>query len=100
MSQISQDDADFLTSERIANSDSDFLEVDSSTVGEVKLVGTLQQLNNIVSAQPALKEFLNDSYEHNSLPDSVTISVTEEDANGIMVRRHVVEFPIKDYKPL
>jgi hypothetical protein len=99
MSQISQDDADFLTSERIANSDSDFLEADSSTVGEFKLVGTLQQLNNIVSAQPAIKEFLNDLYENNSLPKILEMSVCKEDVNGI-VTEIVVEFPIKDYKPL
>ena len=98
MSQISHDDADFLTSERIANSDADFLEADSSTV-EVKLVGTLQQLNNIVSAYPAIKAFLNDSYENNSLPEAITMSFDEEDSNGI-VRKHVVEFPIKDYTPL
>ncbi len=98
MSQISHDDADFLTSERIANSDADFLEADSSTV-EVKLVGTLQQLNNIVSAQPAFKEFLNGLYENNSLPEALTVSFDEEDSNGI-VRKHVVEFPIKDYTPL
>ena len=82
----------------MTTTDADFLEADSSTV-EVKLVGTLQQLNNIVSAQPSLKEFLNDSYEDNSLPEALTVSFHEEDSNGI-VRKRVVEFPIKDYTPL